>query len=726
MRAPNDPDFLLATFQEGRYTNGGAIDCGYSVSRDGGLTWTRALIPKLTTTTGGPYPRATDPVAAVDLNGYAYLNTDAALDANFITGAVVVSRSTDGDTFGSPVVVYQSPNQNVFPDKNWMAVNNFANTSTAGRLLVTWTSFIKGQHTNAGPILRSYSDDHGQSWSAPAVADSTYQDAQGSQPVFLANGQVAIVHWNFNETVSFADDSLVVVVSIDGGASFGPPKMITPVAIYSEPQIRSDGFLPAAATDRTTSSLYVVYQARYGGSPKILFTKSSDSGTTWTAPIPISDNPAGSGVFNPAITASPDGQTLTVSFYDHRDNPGSATLVDMYLAQSFDGGATWQPNIRLTSTSTNAALAPNTGTSSDPAYMLGDYLGIAEPTNPDVAAVPVWIDTRTGNPDPFVARVGIAPQLDYRSWQAARLSLGQINDPQLGGEGGDADADGEDNLSEYRSDTNPNDPLSVFRSARQLNISTRALVNKGDKVLIGGFIITGSEPKPVIVRALGPSLGNNGVAGPLLNPTLDLRGPDGNSVAYNDDWRTDDAATIHATGLQPPDDRESAIVRNLSPGAYTAIVRGQNNTTGVALFDAYDLAGTNGARLANISSRGNVRTEDDVIIGGIIIGAGSGIDGAGTAHVVVRGLGPSLAQSGVTGWLPDPELQLVDSNGATVIANDDWQQTQAAELQASGIAPSDSRECAAIVVLPQGGYTVVVRGKGNATGTALVEAYNVP
>lgn len=720
-RSQANPDLVLATFQEGRRADGGAADCGYGSTHDGGLTWTRALIPGLTTTSGGAYSRATDPVAAIGLNGAAYLNTIGATNTTFTTGAVVVNRSTDsGATFGAPVVVYQSPNSSFFPDKNWMAVNTFAGTPTAGRVVVTFSLFTSA-NSNGAPIVRAFSDNQGATWSSSAQVAPSTPDTQGSQPVFLADGKLAIVYWNFNHTESFADDFMQVVTSDDGGNTFGAPKYVTKVDHYAEPTIRSGGFLPAATADRV-GNLYVVYQALFNGSPKILFVKSADAGSTWTTPVPISDNPNGVGVFNAAVAASPNGQTLTVAFYDHRDNPGSNTLVDMYLAQSFDGGATWQPNIRLTPVSTDARLAPLTGSG----YMLGDYLGVAEPTTPDVPAIPVWIDTRTGNPDPFVARVGVAPALDFRSWQAARLSLGQINDPQLGGEPGDADTDGEDNLSEFRSGTDPADPLSVFRSARQLNISTRGLVKKDDNVLIGGFIITGNEPKQVIVRALGPSLTSKGIAGALDNPTLDLRGANGSSIAFNDDWRINDGAAIEATGLPPSDDREAAIVRTLAPGSYTAIVRGKNDTAGVALVETYDLAGTNSARLANISSRGLVQTGDNVIIGGIIIGAGGGSDSSGTAHVVLRALGPSLAQFGITDWLSDPELQVVDANATTIIANDDWQQTQAAELQASGIAPSDSHEAAAIVVLAKGGYTVVVRGKNSALGTALVEAYNLP
>src|ERR1700730_18210054 len=262
---------------------------------------------------------------------------------------------------------------------------------------------------------------------------------------------------------------------------------------------RSRSFLPSAASDRTNGNLFVVYQALSSGNPRILFTKSTNGGNNWSAPIAISNNPAGSGVFNPAVNVSPDGQTVTAVFYRRLNNPGSSTLVDLYLAQSFDGGATWQPNIRLTSISTDASLAPLTSAG----YMLGDYLGGAQSTNVNVPAGPVWIDTRTGNPDPFVTRVGLAPQVNFTSWEAARLSLQQIHKPALGGQSGDADHDGEDNLSEFRSHTDPNNPNSVVRTGKQLNLSTRLLVQTGDNAGIGGFIISGRGPKTVILRAIG-------------------------------------------------------------------------------------------------------------------------------------------------------------------------------------------------------------------------------
>ena len=457
-RSPVNADLLAATFQEGRFTDGGAVDCGYSISGDGGLTWSRALIPNLTQTTGGPYYRDTDPVAGVDLAGNVYLCTEAATDPQFNNGVVVISKSTDGgQSFAAPVVVYSPTSNSEFPDKDWMAINTFSGTTKAGRILVTFTRFING----SSPIYRTYSDDGGATWQTATPVHSTATDAQGSQPMFLPSGKLVIVYWNFDNS------GLAAVISSDSGATFGTPKTIAAVTQYSEPSIRTGDFLPSAIADRTNGNLYVVYQARLAGNPKIAFTKSTDGGNTWNTPVAISDNPSSSGVFNPAVAVSPDGMKVTVVFYDHRNNPGSNVLVDLYLAQSFDGGATWQPNLRLTSVSTDASLAPLT----DTGYMLGDYQGVAESTTSDVPAVPVWIDTRTGDPDPFIARIGIAPQLNFASWRSARLSLGEIDDSPVGGPGGDADSDGKPNLLEYAMGTPPLVPDSPGITATVTNSS---------------------------------------------------------------------------------------------------------------------------------------------------------------------------------------------------------------------------------------------------------------
>ena len=713
-RSPVDSQFLLATFQEGRFTDGGAVDCGYSVTHDGGLTWTRKLIPNLTTVTGGPYPRATDPVAGIDLDGRAFLNTEAGTNAAFTEGIILVSRSLDGgDTFEPPAVVFQPGNSSNFPDKPWMAINTFAGTASVGRILVTWTLFGT---TNASPILRSYSDDYGVSWSPSMAIHAASLSTQGSQPVFLPDGRLAIIYWNFKG--ANGGEEIDMVLSNDGGVSFGAPTLVTPVVRYTPSSIRSGVFLPSAATDRTSGNLLVVYQGYDPAfNPRVFFTRSADAGATWSAPIPITDN-SNTGVFNPAISASPDGQTLTVSFYDQRDSRGNALLCNLYLAQSFDGGTTWQPNIRLTSETTDASVAPLTSGG----FMIGDYLGIAPTTGPDIPAVPVWVDTRTGSPDPFITRVGIAPEVDFTSFQASRLSLDQIEDPQLGGPAGDADGDSESNLSEFLSQTEPNDAASVIFTARQLNISTRELVGTGDNVPIGGFIVDGTTPKRVILRAIGPSLGAAGVEDVLADPTLELRDNTGSLIFSNDNWRDTQESEIAATGLQPNDDLESAILATLDPGAYTAILQGVDETTGNALVEAYDLDATPASVFANISTRGQVGSGDAVLIGGLIIAN----EASAQANIVVRALGPSLGANGVAGALPDPTLELRDSNGTLLAFDDDWRESQQGIISSTGLAPPDDREAAIFTHLATGAYTAIVQGKNGATGVGLVEAYNIP
>jgi hypothetical protein len=720
-RATTNEDFLVGAFQEGRFaTGGGAVDCGYSVSHDGGLTWTRALIPNLTQTSAGPYFRATDPVVAFDLNNNVYLETLVATDPQFISGAVVLSKSTNGGaTFASPVVAYRPGSTSFFPDKEWMAVNTFPGTATAGRLLVTFSLF-SNINSDGAPIRRVYSDNGGATWSS-ASAISTETTLQGSQPLYLPNGNCVVVYWNFG-TSQQPGERLEAVISTDGGQSFGSPHVITFATEYNEPLIRTGSFLPSAAADRTTQNVYVVYQTLLGGIPRIAFIKSTNGGTTWSAPVAISDNPPGLGVFNPAINVSSDGRTVTVAFYDHRNNPGSNVLVDLYLAQSFDGGANWQPNIRLTSISTNASLAPLTFQG----YMLGDYLGVAQTTRPTVPAVPIWVDTRSGNPDPFVTRAGIAPYADLvPAWEAARESLVQVPATSLRLQTSDSDRDGEDNQSELASGKDPNNFASVRRTGKELNISTRLHVETGEHVGIAGFIISGSTSKKIIVRALGPTLAQFGVPGLLQDPMLELYNASNKPIAYDDNWKNAQQSEIQASGYAPGDDREAAIVLTLAPGNYTAIVRGANTTVGTALLEVYDLAQSSASLITNISTRGVVGTDANVMIGGFIVGDGFGINGDGSSKVLVRALGPELTSFGISDALLDPTLNLFDGNGNLVGSNDNWKDSQQTAIQATGLAPRDDREPAILTTLIQGNWTAILRGKNNTTGVGLIEVYRI-
>jgi hypothetical protein len=269
--------------------------------------------------------------------------------------------------------------------------------------------------------------------------------------------------------------------------------------------------------------------------------------------------------------------------------------------------------------------------------------------------------------------------------------------------------------------TDPAGNTSEFSAAigQLLNISTRLKVLTGNDVLIGGFIVSGDSNKQVLLRALGPTLTQFGVTGVLADPTLDLRDGTGGPIASNDDWKDTQQAAINGTGLAPPNDLESAILHTFTPGNYTAIVRGKNNTTGVGLVEAYDIDKAPGTTLTNISTRGFVDTGNNVMIGGFI-------SGNGIVKVIVRALGPTLSQFGVPNVLADPTLELHDGNGTTIASNDNWADTQQAEIQASGFAPPNAFESAIIISRPPENTTAIVLGKSNTIGNALVEAYILP
>ena len=258
-------------------------------------------------------------------------------------------------------------------------------------------------------------------------------------------------------------------------------------------------------------------------------------------------------------------------------------------------------------------------------------------------------------------------------------------------------------------------------AAQPLNISTRMRVQVGDNVMIGGFIITGTDPKRVIIRAIGPSLINFGITDALADPTLELRGSQGELLSSNNNWRDTQEAEILATTIAPTNNFESAIVATLQPGAHTAIVRGVSDGTGIGLVEVYDLTSGAQAQLANISTRGFVETGSNVMIGGFILGNRSG-----PARLIIRGIGPSLAQFGINNALPDSTLELRDSNGALVRSNDNWRETQEAEILAAGLAPQNNLEAAIAATLSPAAYTAIVAGKNGITGVALVEVYQIP
>ena len=262
-------------------------------------------------------------------------------------------------------------------------------------------------------------------------------------------------------------------------------------------------------------------------------------------------------------------------------------------------------------------------------------------------------------------------------------------------------------------------PTSVAQSQ---NISTRSRVEASDEALIAGFIVTGSVPKKVALRALGPTLANSKVAGFLPDPILELRDSTGAQLVTNDNWmEAASAAEVQAAGLAPANHVESAFVISLAPNqTYTAIVRGSGTDAGVAIVEVYDLNPAADSLLVNLSSRALVASGSDVMIGGFILGGGSGSD-----KVVVRALGPSLAQFGISNPLPDPTLELHNGHGALVASNDNWKDSDQAGIESTGLEPSHLSESAIVSTLPPGNYTAIVAGKHDDTGIGLVEIYNL-
>lgn len=262
-----------------------------------------------------------------------------------------------------------------------------------------------------------------------------------------------------------------------------------------------------------------------------------------------------------------------------------------------------------------------------------------------------------------------------------------------------------------------------------LNLSTRVFVPQpalgADATsVIGGFIIGGDNGRKMLLRAIGPSLGDFGLAG-LANPTMELHDSTGAIIASNDDWKTTQKDEIDATGLSPTNPLESAILMVLPPGSYTAVVRGvpvnglPATTSGTVLIEVYDISLTVSEGLVNSSTRASVQRTADPMITGFIIANGD------QDTVVLRALGPSLVNFGLVG-LADPRLDLYDGEGNLLASNDNWQDTQSGGIAGTGLAPSDPREAAILITLPRGAYTAVLSPvDGVSHGVALAELYKL-
>jgi len=830
-RSVANPDHVLATFQQGRFggSEGGAADGSYALSTDGGFTWARALTPGLSQLSGGAYFRSTDPVSAIDLQGNLFLSTLDARDSLFTLDDLVVSRSLDGGATWTNHVAFSTPNAQLFADKDWLAVDDFAGTPNAGRLVATFTGFSSdaaGNSTGDG-LFAVVSDDQGATWSKAAPITPSGGNYQGTQPYFLPDGTLICVYQNYASSTGLSFE-LECRRSLDGGGTWpAAPVVVAPgLTEFDDPVARTGGGLPAVAVARQTGAIFTVWQAVAGdGSARIFVTKSTDGGASWAPALVVSDNPANVSVFNPAVAVTPDGNTVSVVFYDKRLAPDLINYADLFAAQSFDGGATWQPEIRVSDFTTDLRLAQLSATG----YMLGDYLGLAPALTSSQGAIPIWCDTRYGFSEPFISRIAPAPTTDFQAWQAVRFTSQELADPSESGASADFDGDGYSNFAEYVLGTDPRaaesgaslatssspqgagtdfsvswtqrttadftarieasadggltwqtqpgsvsttgsgttqaasetislaaatptpvrlvlrqagtgsdsvvpDVVVANATSRLTNLSCRGPVGSGASQLIAGFVTVGGS-KGLLIRAAGPALAAFGVADPLSDPVLTLQAAGlGTVVGSDDNWQDNGAGPAvqqaeARVGAFPfsPGSLDSAIVATMGAGAYTASVSAAAGSTGsVTLVEIYDADPPGSAgKLIDVSTRGSVGTGGSVMIAGFVIA------GSQPKRVLVRASGPALSKFGVSGVLSDPELTIYRSDGTAVASNDDWMVVRDPAITAATAARvgafafgSGSLDAAVVATLPPGAYTAVVSGVGSATGNALVEVYD--
>lgn len=377
---PNNPQILVAVFQQGRFPDGGSVAPGYATSHDGGQTWTTDDLPLLTVASGGVFARGTDPVVAFGPDGTVYAQT---LVFGGSRSAIAVQRSTDGGlTFAPPILAQDDSDPSAFNDKNWIAVDTFVGSPHRGRVYAAWD-----QGNNVGqPILLRFSDDRGQTWSPLVIVSSAASGGIGAIPLVQPNGALTVVYEDFT-----TGDDEVAQTSHDGGVTFGAPVRIDSFQGGALPDIRSGG-LPAAAVDALTGNLYAVWEDgrfRSDGVRDVVISNSTNGGTSWSALTRVNTDPPTSHLdhFTPAVAAV-NGK-VHVTYRTRDTSAGLSLLVDLRYIGSADGGTTFSGE-RVVGDPTDLHFAAQTTTNdclSPPCYFLGDYMGVA--ASPQ-AVHPVW------------------------------------------------------------------------------------------------------------------------------------------------------------------------------------------------------------------------------------------------------------------------------------------------------------------------------------------------
>ena len=562
-------------------------------------------------------------------------------------------------------------------DKQWFTIDK-TNSSGHGFQYQCWST----DGNNFGGRQFTRSTNHGVTWMNPINIPNTPRwgtlDVDSNGNLFLGavnldTGQIWCVRsTNAKNGAVIPTFDQSTPVNLGGEIVFAEP--INPEGLVGQVFLAVDR--SGTSTNNNVYMLASVQPTGFATGSDVMFARSTDEGRTFSAPRRINDDPINHAKWHwfGTLSVAPNGR-IDVVWLDSR-NAANNTDSQLFYSYSIDGGNSWSRNVAVSNPFNPFVGYPNQS-------KLGDYITIV---SDDAGANVAYAATFNGEQDIYYIRIR---------------------------------------------------PSAALLQTSLDNISTRSFVQTGENVMIGGFIVQGTGPKRVIIRAIGPELTQYGITDALANPRLELHNGTGALIATNDNWQatilggvitTNQVSEIQNSGYAPTAASESAIIANLQPGNYTAIVRGVSNTTGVALVEVYDLNPAASSNLGNISTRSFVQTGEHVMIGGFIV------QGTGPKRVIIRAIGPELTQYGIANALANPRLELHNRTGALIASNDNWQTTilggiittnQVSDIQNSGHAPTAASESAIIANLQPGNYTAIVRGVNNTTGVALVEVYDL-
>ena len=592
-------------------------------------------------------------------------------------------------------------------DKQWFTIDT---TSSSGRGFQYQSWSTAGN--NYGGRQFSRSTDGGLSWADPIAIPNGPSwgtldvDTNGNLfigGVSLSTGEFWCVRSSDAKSIDVVTPSFDQSTLVDLGGQMAPAGAINPEGLTGQIFLAVDR--SGTSTNNNIYMLASVQQIESGSGTDVKFVKSTDGGKSFSAPRTINDD-----AFNPqkwhwfgTMAVAPNGR-IDVVWLDTR-NATNHFDSQLFYSYSTDGGENWSPNIAVSNPFDPRLGYPNQS-------KMGDYITIVSDNDGGNVA---YCATFNLEQDIYYVRVTpseVTPSPTPLPSPSPEPTVPPTASPTPTATAAPTAAPEPSASATPTAVPSASPSPTASPAARIGNIATRLRVETGDNVLIGGFIITGRQPKKLIIRAIGPSID---VDGALADPQLEVFNSAGESIGVNDNWRdAANAQEISDSTIAPEHELEAAFLDTLNPGAYSAVVSGVRDATGLGLVEAYDLDPGTDSRLANIATRGFVQTADDVMIGGLIV------VGERAQKVLVRAIGPSLQ---VDGKLNNPALQLHDGNGELLQSNDDWRSDQEQEIIGTTIPPSHDLEAAIVRALMPAAYTAVVRGADGATGIALVEVY---